>query len=157
MMIIRVVFLGVCVTVASASFTSKGYCWRPALLLDQYFDSYGNIPWEEEEARLDNFAIELQHDPNLIGYIMVYAGRHSCIGEAQEHALRAKNYIVKTRHIQENRVKLIAGGYQEEFRVILQPIPHGSPELIASPTIKPSNVTIKNCKPKTKKRKIRGS
>src|SRR6266508_3752593 len=39
------------------------------------FDSYGAISWELEKAHLDNFAIALQHDPDSIGYIIVYAGR----------------------------------------------------------------------------------
>ena len=32
-----------------------------------WLDKYGNIAWEDEKARLDNFAIQLMHDPNEIG------------------------------------------------------------------------------------------
>jgi len=117
------------------------------------FDQYANIPWPDETGRLDNFAIALQHDPNLIGYIIVYAGRRACIGEARAHGRRAKKYLLDTRGIQESRVKWIDGGYREELIVILQPIPRGAPELIASPTLKPSDVQIKNCKPRSSKRK----
>ena len=105
-------------------------------------------------GRLDNFAIALQHDPKLIGYIIVYAGQRACVGEAEDRARRAKKYVVETRGIQESRVKWINGGYREELAVILQPVPPGAPELTASPTIKPSEVQImKNCKPKTSKHK----
>jgi hypothetical protein len=122
------------------------------------FDSYGSISWEDEKAHLDNFAIALQHDPESIGYIIVYAGRRPCPGEARDRALRAKKYLVETRSIQVGRIKWIDGGYREELTVILQPAPRGAAELKASPTLKPSEVQfIKNCKPKSAKPRKRGS
>jgi hypothetical protein len=125
---------------------------------DQWFDSYGNISWENEKARLDNFAIALQQDSNLTGNIVIYAGKRSCANEAKDRALRAKKYVVETRGIHESRVKWVDGGYREELTVILQPVPCGAPELTASPTLKPSEVRIiRNCKPKTSKPKKRGS
>src|SRR5467141_3175208 len=81
---------------------------------DQVFDSYGDIPWEEEKVHLDNFAIELQHGSDLVGFIIVYSGRRTCVGEAKDRALRAKNYVVKTRGIQESRIKWIDGGYRDK-------------------------------------------
>lgn len=33
------------------------------------FDRIGNISWEHEKARLDNFAIAIQNDPKMIGYM----------------------------------------------------------------------------------------
>src|SRR5215208_3827369 len=122
------------------------------------FDSYGAISWEMEKLHLDNFAIQLQHDPESIGYIIVYAGRRACDGEAKERALRAKKYVVETRGIQASRIKWIDGGYREELTTILQPAPRGAPELTASPTLKPSEVQIiRNCKPKASKPRTRGS
>jgi hypothetical protein len=122
------------------------------------FDSYGAISWELEKVHLDNFALALQHDPNLIGCIIVYAGKRACVGEAKDRALRAKKYLVKARGLQEGRVKWIDGGYREEPIVVLQPVPPGAPELTASPTLKPSDVDIiKNCKLKTPRRNKHGS
>jgi hypothetical protein len=122
------------------------------------FDSYGDLSWEDEKAHLDNFAIALQHDPDSIGYIIVYAGRRACVSEAKERALRAKKYVVETRGIQTSRIKWIDGGYREELTVILQPAPRRAPELTASPTLKPSEVQIiRNCKPKASKPRKRGS
>ena len=54
-----------------------------------WLDKYGNIAWDDEKARLDNFAIQLMHDPNQIGYLYVRSGRVSCRGEAQARAVRA--------------------------------------------------------------------
>ena len=122
------------------------------------FDTYGGISWEVEKLHLDNFAIQLQHDSDSIGYIIVYAGRRACVDEAKDRALRAKKYVVETRGIQASRIKWIDGGYREELTVVLQPAPRGAPELTASPTLKPSEVRIiKNCKPKRPKSRKRGS
>jgi hypothetical protein len=130
---------------------------RPALTVHEYFDAYGNVSWEDEKAHLDNFALALQRDLNLTGYIVVYAGRRACLGEAKYRALRAMKYVVKTHNIRENRIRWIDGGYQEELRVILQPLEPDAPEFIASPTLNPSEVIIKNCKPKSTKLRKRHS
>ena len=125
---------------------------------DQWFDSYGDLSWEGEKAHLDNFAIALQNDADSLGYIIVYGGRRSCVGEPKNRALRAKKYLVQTRAIEASRIKLIDGGYREEFTVMLQPAPRGAPEITASPTLKPSEVQIiKNCKPKSPKPRKRGT
>ena len=134
-----------------------GHYSRPVLLSDEYFDTYGNVSWADEKAHLDNFAFELQHDPKLIGYIVVYAGRRACLGEAKYRALRAKKYLVRTRNIQENRIRWMDGGYQEELRIVLQPLQPDAPEFTASPTLKPDEALVKNCKPKSIKRRKRGS
>jgi hypothetical protein len=122
------------------------------------FDSYGDLSWEDEKARLDNFAATLQHNPESIGYIIVYAGRRACVDEAKDRALRAKKYMVETRGIPASRIKWSDGGYREELTTILQPAARGAPELTVSPTLKPSEVQIiKNCKPKNPKPRKRGS
>jgi hypothetical protein len=129
---------------------------RPTLA-DQVFDSYGDIPWEEEKIHLDNFAIELQRGSDLVGYIIAYTGRRACVGAAKDRALRAKKYLVETRGIQASRIKWIDGGYREKLTVVLQPALPGLPAPI-SPTLKPSEVQIiKNCKPKSHKPRKRGS
>ncbi len=38
-------------------------------------DEYGNIRFNDEKARLDNFAIEMQNDPTAQGYLVCYGGR----------------------------------------------------------------------------------
>ena len=154
MNLIQRALAGVCIVLVSVVSFSRTNYGRISSVVDQWFDSYGNISWEDEKAHLDNFAIALHQDPNLIGYIIVYAGRRACVGEAKDRALRAKKYVVETRGIQESRIKWIDGGYREELIVVLQPAARGAPELTASPTLKPGDVRIiKNCKPKASKRK----
>src|SRR4029077_3471509 len=52
------------------------------------FDEYGNIKFNDEKARLDNYSIQLQNEPGSQGYIIAYG---SCEGEAQARADRAKD------------------------------------------------------------------
>jgi hypothetical protein len=121
------------------------------------YDSYRDISWELEKAHLDNFALFLQHEQDMIGYIIVYAGRRVCVGEAKERALRAARYVVKTRGIQQNRVKWIDGGYREELTVVLQPAAIGLPPPVF-PTVESNEVrVIRNCKRKISKRRRHGS
>jgi hypothetical protein len=158
MNIVQVALAGACTILVYVA----GFSRTDRLLLasagDQWFDSYGDLSWEDEKAHLDNFAITLQHDPDTIGYIIVYAGRRACVGESKERARRAKKYLVETRGIQAIRIKWIDGGYREKPTVILQPAPRGAPKLTRSPALKRSEVQIiKNCKSKASKPRKRGS
>ncbi len=36
-----------------------------------WLDRFGRISWEDEKARLDNFAIQLNNQPEMIGYVYV--------------------------------------------------------------------------------------
>ena len=67
------------------------------------FDEYGNIRFNDEKARLDNYAIQLQNEPGSTGTIIVYG---SCEGEAQQRGDRAKDYLVNTRGIEAGRITL---------------------------------------------------
>lgn len=154
MKIARVILSCTCLMLATALISLQGHSMPVVPAADEPFDSYGDIPWKEEKPHLDNFAIALQHDPTLTGYIIIYAGQRACIGLVEDRARRAKKYLVETLGIKSSRVKWLDGGYRENLTVILQPVPSGAPELSASPTLKPSEVRIvKNCKSKTSKRK----
>jgi hypothetical protein len=99
-----------------------------ATALDVFWiDRYGDISWEDEKARLDNFAIQLLNEPNQIGYIIVNVGLVSCKGEAQARAVRAKNYMVRVRSLPENRIIWRDIGYSESLRVSLWLVPLGKP------------------------------
>src|SRR3982750_3116057 len=66
----------------------------------EVFDQYGGaIRWEDEKSRLDNFAIQLQQEEKVVGYILVFDAVGGCPGEAQARAIRAKRYVVEHRGI----------------------------------------------------------
>ncbi|HEY0376437.1 MAG TPA: hypothetical protein VGC87_05710 [Pyrinomonadaceae bacterium] len=87
---------------------------------DREFDVYGAICWELEKAHLDNFAVALQQDKEYVGYIIVYAGRLSCEGEAKFRGERAKKWVVK-RGIEPERVVVMDAGYWSEAWTRLSP------------------------------------
>ena len=82
--------------------------------------------WNDEKARLDNFAIQVTMEPTATGYFLVHAGKRSCKGEAQAHALRARNYLTKVRHIPWNRIIWRDTGYGDDFGVIMWIVPKGA-------------------------------
>ena len=93
------------------------------------FDEYGNIKFNDEKARLDNYAIQLQNQPGSQGYIIAYG---SCEGEAQARADRAKDYLVNTRGIDAGRLVTIDGGCMSELKVELWVVPTGATAPAAS-------------------------
>ncbi len=95
--------------------------------VDRLFDQYSNIRWEDEKARLDNFAIQLQNDPDVVGYIFVNDGKAMCAGEAQARAVRAKRYVVEHRGVPWSRVIWRLDGYTGEFMITLQPVVRSVP------------------------------
>ncbi len=93
------------------------------------FDEYGNIRFNDEKARLDNYAIQLQNSPGSEGYIIAYG---SCAGEGQSRADRAKNYLVNTRGIEAGRIVTIDGGCRSDLTVELWIVPTGADKPAAS-------------------------
>jgi hypothetical protein len=83
------------------------------------FDQYGAIRWEDEKARLDNFAIQLQNQENLIGHILVVDAVGGCPGEAQARAIRAKRYVVEHRGIATNHLIWRVEGYDQGLSTTL--------------------------------------
>jgi hypothetical protein len=91
------------------------------------FDEYGNIRFNDEKARLDNFAVQLQNEPTSTGYIIGYG---SCGTEGMTRANRAKDYLVNTRGIDASRIVTVDGGCAPELLVQLWIAPQGA----AAPT-----------------------
>lgn len=87
------------------------------------FDEYGNIRFNDEKARLDNYAVQLQNQPGSTGTILVYG---SCAGEAQQRGDRAKDYLVNTRGIDAGRLTVVDGGCRSDLLVQLWIVPQGA-------------------------------
>jgi hypothetical protein len=115
------------------------------------FDEYGNIRFNDEKARLDNYAIQLQNSPGSQGVIIAFG---SCEGEAQARADRAKDYLVNTRGIEAGRITTVDGGCRAELTVQLWVVPSGadSPTADTSQAVSPCPA----CKKATGKRRGRG-
>ncbi|HXI25780.1 MAG TPA: hypothetical protein VNG71_18125, partial [Pyrinomonadaceae bacterium] len=79
---------------------------------------------------MDNFAIQLQNEPQSKGVIIFYGGqtfrgRLPKRGEAEARAARLKPYLVQRRGIPAEQIVVINGGYAKEWRASLWIIPPG--------------------------------
>jgi len=109
---------------------------RPGPTPPRLFDEYGDIRFNDEKARLDNYAIELQNAPGSTGTIMVFG---NCAGAGQARGDRAKDYLVNTRGIDASRLTVVDGGCREELVVELWIVPTGAaaPTSAKSATVDP--------------------
>ncbi|HEY0347723.1 MAG TPA: hypothetical protein VGC60_06160 [Pyrinomonadaceae bacterium] len=95
------------------------------------FDEFGDIKSEDEMARLDNFAVQLQNEPQAKGAIIFYGGktfrgRLPRQGEAEARAARLKQYLVGRRGIPSDQVMVLNWGYTAEWHVQLWMVPQGA-------------------------------
>jgi hypothetical protein len=90
------------------------------------FDEIGEIQRDDEKARLDVFAIELQNSPGAQGYIIGYGGRNKRYGTGQQRAQRARDYVVTTRGIDSSRIVVLDGGTRTTGSTQLWIVPAGA-------------------------------
>lgn len=98
----------------------------PALVLPHKEDEFGEVKRDDEKARLDLFAIQMQNEPGAQGYVIGYGGRSAKPGEGQRRANRARDYLVSARGIEAPRIVVIDGGYAETGRTELWIVPPGA-------------------------------
>ena len=120
--------------------------------LPRKFDEFGNIKCEDEMARLDNLAVNLQSEPEGKAVIIFYGaprfrGRLPLRGEAAARAARLKTYLVQRRGIPTDRVVLIDGGYVEEWRAEVWIIRMGASTPSPQPTIPIEKIKFRKGKP----------
>lgn len=89
------------------------------------FDEYSNISYNDEKARLDNFAIELQNDPAATAYVIVYPTAVRP-GGVQQRTTRAVDYLVNSRGISANRIATPVGPVRDQLLVELWRCPQGA-------------------------------
>lgn len=90
------------------------------------FDEFPSLSFDDDKARLDNFAIELQNTPGATGYVVVYRGRTARPGAADRLGVRARNYLVATRGIDASRVVMVNGGAADVNYFELWVVPRGA-------------------------------
>ncbi|HEV7377029.1 MAG TPA: hypothetical protein VGN95_20095 [Pyrinomonadaceae bacterium] len=89
-------------------------------------DNYPPLPRDDEKARLDNFAIQLQNDPSAKGYVIVYGGPRVNAAEKQKRIKRAIDYLVLTRGIDAARIVTVDGGSRDQTTTELWIVPLGA-------------------------------
>lgn len=110
------------------------------VLTGREFDTCCSCSYDDQKARLDNLAVELQTDPTMTAYIFAYGGRTSQVGQADRLLARARDYLVSQRGIDSARIVLQNGGFREEDCVEIWVVPQGARRPQASPTVQPGDV-----------------
>jgi hypothetical protein len=90
------------------------------------FDEFGDIQYSDLIARLDNFAVQLQQEPNTRGFVVVYRSRRDLYGLSSRLASRMKGYLVYSRGLPVERVVTIDGGIASSLVQELWIVPVGT-------------------------------
>ena len=106
------------------------------------FDEYADLAFNDEKARLDNLAIQLQQEPGSQAYYVIFG---SCDTEGAARSERAVDYLVNARGIDRARITVVNGGCRENLTVELwicptgagAPVPTNSATVDPCPTCKP--------------------
>jgi hypothetical protein len=114
----------------------------PSITPPKRFDEFPSIAFDDDKARLDNFAIELQNDPGATGYIVAYAGRTSRAGDAERMTRRAADYLSTKRGISSARLVAVNGGYRETNTFELWIVPQGGEAPRPTPTVSPDQIRL---------------
>jgi hypothetical protein len=99
----------------------------PLELKSRKFDEYYDIARNDEKARLDNYAIQLQNEPGVQGYIIIYPSEKAKSNDAQERATRISDYLVNSRGIDASRFTITMGRARENWMIELWIVPQGAP------------------------------
>jgi hypothetical protein len=110
------------------------------VIVAQEFDECNSCSYDDQKARLDNLAVELQNDPATRAHIIAYGGRMSPLGQVEKLMTRARDYLVTQRGIDASRLVVVNGGFREEDSVELWIVPSGAATPRATPTVQAGDV-----------------
>jgi len=98
----------------------------PIVIKPRKFDEYYDIARNDEKARLDNYAIQLQSEPGSQGYVIIYPSQRAKASDAQARAKRISDYLVTARGIDPSRFTITMGPAREGWVVELWVVPAGA-------------------------------
>ena len=104
------------------------------------FDQFQSVAFDDDKARFDNLAIELQNAPDTQAYIIIYAGKTSRTGQADMLRRRTTDYLVNQRGVDGGRITIINGGYHETDFFEIWICPPGAKPPQPTPTVQPGDV-----------------
>jgi hypothetical protein len=110
------------------------------MIVAREFDECNNCTFDDQKARLDNLAVELQNDPSTRAHIIAYGGRMSPLGQVEKLMSRARDYLVTQRGIDASRLVVVNGGFREEDSVELWLVPSGAPAPRPTPTVQAGEI-----------------
>jgi hypothetical protein len=102
---------------------------KPELPTNYRFDEFDSLAFDDDKARLDAFAIELQNKPDSQGYIILYQGTDK-VSKRSRNAdtigKRTLDYLVKVRGVDPRRIVITNWGTRPKTRYELWIIPPGA-------------------------------
>jgi hypothetical protein len=117
------------------------------------FDVCNSCSYDDQKARLDNLAVELQNEQSTTAYVIAYGGRISPTGQADHLGVRARDYLVTRRGIDASRIMVLNGGFREEDSVELWIVPSGAKPPQPTPTVRAGDVRRAPEAPKRRRRR----
>jgi len=113
---------------------------KKVAIVAREFDECNNCTFDDQKARLDNLAVELQNDPSTRGYVIAYGGRMSPVGQVEKLMSRAREYLVTQRGIDASRLVVVNGGFREDDSVELWVVPSGASAPQPTPTVQAGEI-----------------
>jgi hypothetical protein len=104
------------------------------------FDEFPSVAFDDDKARFDNLAIELQSSPDTTAYVIIYAGKNSRRGQADLLGKRSLDYLTVTRGVGSQRLVFINGGYRDADFIEIWLCPQGVQPPQPTPTVQPGDV-----------------
>src|SRR5262252_3681841 len=104
------------------------------------FDQFPSLAFDDDKARFDNLAIELQNSPAATAHIIIYAGRTSRRGQAERLGQRTMDYLTSQRGVDGNRIVIVDGGYRDQDFIEIWICPPGAKPPQPTPTVQPGDV-----------------
>lgn len=101
------------------------------------FDEFGNVSTDDAMAHLDRFAVELNSNPNLQGFIVGHNRSDSLTGWFLRQLYGYVDYLVNSRAIDGSRVRVLEGDIRKELGFELWLLPAGSAFPIPVPASEP--------------------
>lgn len=107
------------------------------------FDEFSFGTCESLVARLDNFSIAVNEYKTAAGLLYVYGGKVSRKGEVEMYVALIRNYLVKRRGVDTERLRILPGGYREEAGAELWIVPPGASSPDPAPYVSQKEVVFK--------------
>ena len=124
------------------------------------FDEFGNLSCEFLLMHSDGLFHELKKNPDSKAFIVFYEGKHSRIvrgdkyqlfnprrGEGRNTTEAISLYLTKWRKLPKERLVIIDGGFDTEYRVEIWIVPNGSEPPTPKPTLTEKDIKFSKGKP----------
>jgi hypothetical protein len=90
------------------------------------FDEFDDVLPTDMAARLDNYAIQLQNEPNTLGFMIVYRSHRDLPGLGGRRVNWMRSYLISSRGVTAERIVAIDGGTASCLSHELWIVPRGA-------------------------------